>query len=152
MGRRYFDKHGYERGDYHYSDLIHRQIAYQKIYLPNREKYPLHFDQYQVHHIDGDKRNNHLSNLLIVTEEQHAKLHGKLRLDYDDINWLNDSLGIPRWELKKMIANQTSFASISLLFGKYGSTIKTLLWVITKIGLIAGFAILLIYYLFLYEF
>ena len=33
-----------------------------------------------VHHIDGDKWNNNPSNLMIVTREEHARIH------YDDIN------------------------------------------------------------------
>ena len=28
-----------------------------------------------VHHIDGDRENNHPSNLLLVTPEEHAKIH-----------------------------------------------------------------------------
>ena len=103
---------------------------------------------YQVHHIDGDKRNNHLSNLLLLTEEQHAKIHGKLDLSYDDIDWLNE-LGLSKWQIKKMIANQSDFSTISLLFGKHGFKIKTILSIITKIGLGAGLSITLIYYLFL---
>jgi hypothetical protein len=30
----------------------------------------------QVHHIDGDKMNNDLSNLQVVTPKEHAALHG----------------------------------------------------------------------------
>ena len=32
-----------------------------------------------VHHIDGNKLNNDLSNLLIMTNSEHAKLHGIIR-------------------------------------------------------------------------
>ena len=69
------DKNGYERGEIKHSDLIHRQVAYHKIYLPNKEDYSLRFSEYIVHHIDGNKLNNHSSNLLILTDEQHAKIH-----------------------------------------------------------------------------
>lgn len=30
-----------------------------------------------VHHIDGNKRNNDPSNLMIVTRAEHAKIHGR---------------------------------------------------------------------------
>ena len=35
-----------------------------------------------VHHLDGDRDNNHPSNLLLVTPEEHAKIHGN-----DFIKW-----------------------------------------------------------------
>lgn len=56
--------------------LIHRNIAYKEIYLKNREKYPLPFSKYQIHHIDGNKFNNSIKNLLILTREEHKKIHG----------------------------------------------------------------------------
>lgn len=73
---KYIDENGYERGYINHSDLIHRQIAYKEIYLKNREKYPLPFSSYVVHHKDEDKRNNLPSNLQLVTKEQHNKIHG----------------------------------------------------------------------------
>ena len=56
--------------------LIHRNVAYKEIYLKNREKYPLPFGKYQIHHIDGNKFNNSIKNLLILTREEHKKIHG----------------------------------------------------------------------------
>lgn len=70
------DKNGYPRGKINHSDLIHRQIAYSEIYLKNRDKYPLPFSKYQIHHKDGNKENFLPSNLQIVTEEEHRALHG----------------------------------------------------------------------------
>lgn len=32
-----------------------------------------------VHHIDGNKSNNDISNLMLLTNEEHVRLHGKLR-------------------------------------------------------------------------
>ncbi len=59
-----------------HSNLVHKQVAYREIYLKNKAKYPLPFSKYLVHHIDGDKQNNHVSNLQIVTREEHEKIHG----------------------------------------------------------------------------
>lgn len=73
---RRIDENGYERGKLEHSDLIHRQVAYREIYLKNRKNYPLPFSEYQIHHKDGNKRNNDVSNLQIVTEEEHRKIHG----------------------------------------------------------------------------
>lgn len=32
-------------------------------------------DDEVVHHIDGDKRNNSISNLVVVTRAEHARIH-----------------------------------------------------------------------------
>ena len=72
--RNYVDHNGYKRGKPKHSDLIHRQIAYKQIYLKNKKDYPLSFSEYQVHHIDENKKNNHVSNLQIVTSNEHKKI------------------------------------------------------------------------------
>jgi hypothetical protein len=48
--------------------LVHRWAAEKKY---GREA----VENKEVHHIDGDKRNNHSSNLLIVNKEDHYVLH-----------------------------------------------------------------------------
>ncbi len=71
----YIDENGY----YRWKDtqrLVHRDIAYKQIYLKNRDKYPLPFRCYQIHHIDRNKTNNRVDNLEILTEEEHRKVHG----------------------------------------------------------------------------
>lgn len=69
------DENGYLRwaGD---QRLVHRGVAYKKIYLPNKDKYPLSFSQYVVHHKDRNKKNNDVSNLQIITQEEHEGIHG----------------------------------------------------------------------------
>lgn len=66
------DKYGYERK---HSNLWSRKIAYHKLYLKHRGDFPLPFGEYEVHHIDGDKTNNKLENLAILTPEQHIDIH-----------------------------------------------------------------------------
>jgi len=73
---RYTDENGYKRGKLNHSDLIHRQIAYKEIYLKDRESYPLRFSEYVIHHKDGNKKNNKISNLQILTPEEHESIHG----------------------------------------------------------------------------
>lgn len=102
-GYNYVDENGYEHGSINHSDLVHRQIAYNEIYLLNKDAYPLPFSKYVVHHIDGDKRNNNISNLMIVTPEEHEKLHGILKP--------------MTWEQKKQRANKKDFSVIRLPFG-----------------------------------
>ena len=71
----YIDDRGYQR----YKEtnrLVHRDIAWKYVYSANRKKYPLRFSEYQVHHIDGDKRNNKWSNLELITKEEHEESQG----------------------------------------------------------------------------
>ena len=72
----YKDKNGYNREP---SNLIHRHRAYHHIYLKDRKKYPMSFEAYEVHHIDGDKNNNRMDNLAVLTPEQHDKAHEKMK-------------------------------------------------------------------------
>ena len=68
----YVDGNGYKR----HSNLVHREKAYEQIYKKNRDKYPLPFSEYVVHHKDGDKQNNDIQNLEILTPAEHEKVHG----------------------------------------------------------------------------
>lgn len=74
----YRDKRGYER---EHSDAVHRHRAYHHIYLKDRKKYPLPFEAYEVHHIDGDKTNNKMENLAVLTPEEHDKAHELMDLE-----------------------------------------------------------------------
>jgi len=75
MGITYIDEQGYQRYN-ETNRLVHRTIAWKYIYSANRTKYPLRFSEYQVHHIDGDKRNNKWNNLELVTEDEHEEKQG----------------------------------------------------------------------------
>jgi L-lysine 2,3-aminomutase len=66
--------------------LLHRDIAFREIYRKNRKKYPLPFSKYIVHHIDGNKLNNRIKNLLILTHEEHMKIHN---LPFDRLMQVN---------------------------------------------------------------
>ncbi len=70
----YEDEYGYIRENNH-SNAWHRKVAYHKIYLKNRKKYKLPFSKYEIHHIDGDKKNNLIGNLALLTTEEHIDLH-----------------------------------------------------------------------------
>lgn len=70
----HMDKNGYYRDES--GNLIHRTIAYEEIYLRNKHKYPLPFSAYIVHHKNKDKTDNRLSNLKILTQEEHERIHG----------------------------------------------------------------------------
>jgi hypothetical protein len=71
------DDNGYPIGDIKHSKLIHRQIAFNEIYVLNRQKYPLLFEEYIVHHINGDKENFALRNLYLCEQETHKIIHSE---------------------------------------------------------------------------
>jgi|SRR3989344_8892947 len=105
----YIDEQGYRRWNKSH-DRVHRTIAYKAIYLKEREKYPLEFKEYQVHHKDKNKENNRVENLELVHRAEHEKKHGIVRRERLEIaymkiwvlgifliliaNWLMDKVGI----------------------------------------------------------
>ena len=74
---RTIDKRGYVRNGY--GRLVHRDIAYHYLYKEGYKNgiYSQRFGSYDIHHIDRNKRNNHPSNLQILTREEHREVHGR---------------------------------------------------------------------------
>ncbi len=48
--------------------------VYEHIYVTEKYSRPIRIDEV-VHHLDGNRSNNNISNLLIVSRDQHNKLH-----------------------------------------------------------------------------
>ena len=78
----HLDTNGYWRDKF--NQLIHRSIAYKKIYLESPEDYPLPFEKYVIHHINKDKQDNRVSNLKVETPYEHNYRHGHIY--YSKIN------------------------------------------------------------------
>jgi len=75
----YLDDNGYYRFKSN-GELVHRWVARKMIYLPNRKQYPLPFFKYEIHHVNGNKRDNREDNLQILTQGQHETLHTCIEL------------------------------------------------------------------------
>lgn len=69
----HIDSRGYERDGY--GTLVHRKVAYRYLFKGWGDRGP--FGNFDVHHKDGNKRNNHPDNLEILTREEHDKKHKK---------------------------------------------------------------------------
>lgn len=48
------------------------------------------YEGHEVHHIDGDKQNNHPSNLKVLSKENHRELHRQQRKEEEGIRKPND--------------------------------------------------------------
>lgn len=100
----YIDKNGYER----HSSLVHREKAYEQIYKNNRDKYPLPFSEYVIHHKDENKKNNNIDNLEILTPEEHERKHRKHSF------WV---ILLIAWGIIITWTSWTSWTSKSIIFG-----------------------------------
>jgi len=57
--------------------LLHRVIAKEKMGSDI-------YEGFEVHHIDGDKHNNHPDNLKVLSKEEHRDLHERTRQQNDE--------------------------------------------------------------------
>lgn len=92
-------------------------------------------DEYDVHHIDGDKGNNDISNLQLLERHEHNKLHSQL-LTEEQRAWKRNNLAINarpkasewhkseegrRWHsehAKKQMQNMKVFTNTCIVCGK----------------------------------
>ena len=76
----YIDQRGYKRFKKD-GKLVHREIAYQRVYRKNKSSYPKRFSEYDVHHMDGNKLNNNPANLILKPRETHELTHEVKRIE-----------------------------------------------------------------------
>jgi len=77
----YLDDKGYLRFR-NSKRLVHRWKAQKHIFEPNRHLYPKSFKFYVVHHKDGNKLNNDVSNLEILSKPDHENRHSILPIKW----------------------------------------------------------------------
>ncbi|MBD3249837.1 hypothetical protein GF336_07355 [Candidatus Woesearchaeota archaeon] len=76
----FIDSKGYPR----FKDskrLVHRFVAEKYIWKKNKKKFPFPFEEYQVHHIDKDKKNYRSDNLKLLTVREHEIEHNLVRAE-----------------------------------------------------------------------
>ena len=56
---------------------LSRDIARRYIYVRNKEKYPLPFEEYKIYHIDGKLFNDAVENIYLCTKEQRNALYAE---------------------------------------------------------------------------
>jgi hypothetical protein len=56
---------------------LSRDIARKYIYVRNKEKYPLPFEEYKIYHIDGKLFNDAVENMYLCTKEQRNALYSE---------------------------------------------------------------------------
>lgn len=60
-----------------YPKLNKRRYVYEHVYVAEKKIGRLLRENEVVHHIDRNKTNNHPDNLMVLTKEEHSKLHQK---------------------------------------------------------------------------
>ena len=113
----YIDNNGYQR----FTDskrLFHRWIAEKEIFNKNKKKFTLPFEEYSVHHKDGNKLNNSSDNLEILTRSQHEQKHGLERIEWDLIRALTVAVLIMGvlWSFTNL-ANNYSLSNTTRIVG-----------------------------------
>lgn len=81
VGERSISDHGYTKiwvsDTYTLSDHVHCGSMYEHTMVMEQHLNRALYDNEVVHHIDGDKQNNQLDNLDVMTVKQHNKCHGQ---------------------------------------------------------------------------
>ncbi len=56
---------------------LSRDVARKHIYVKNKERYPLPFEEYKIHHIDGNLFNTAINNIYLCTKTQRNAIYAE---------------------------------------------------------------------------
>jgi len=73
-------------------------MNYRKFYQEHHNLSDEQMEGMDVHHIDGDRNNNDISNLQLLTPEEHAKIH-----EHDFVRWARIGAKLGQESLRKRI-------------------------------------------------
>jgi hypothetical protein len=84
-----------------------KTINYRKIYEQHYGKIPKDENNrsFQIHHIDGNRNNNDITNLLCVSIQEHYDIHYKQQ-DWGACYLIGRKMRIPVSELSELVRNQ----------------------------------------------
>jgi len=112
----YVDSQGYRRWK-DKKTLVHRSVAYNRIYIKDKKKYFCPFSEYQVHHIDKDITNNRVENLELIPIREHERRHKIIRYEYPVIYSLWIFLGVLfSWYIYIATASGYKFNGVGVIF------------------------------------
>lgn len=84
----YEGRYYYPRGTGYYYNSHLRKYLHQMVWITERGAIPR---GYEIHHIDFNRENNDISNLVCIPKEEHRKLHADLLTD-EQRQWRRNNL------------------------------------------------------------
>jgi hypothetical protein len=73
-----------------FNDILNKRVRlHDHVWHENTGHWPDHKNDEQIHHIDGDKNNNNIDNLLLVGVNEHSRIHKEYELVFLKLLKLN---------------------------------------------------------------
>lgn len=123
-GHKIFIKEGYECIDDGKFKYVHRLIMEEYLNRPLKTKE-------NIHHIDGNKRNNSKTNLNIINHSEHARHHAPENFPYDPKGSRNGMARLNEQKVREIIPKVNCESDIQSVADEYGVHYVTI-WDIWK--------------------
>ena len=92
-----------------YVDELEKRVkAHDYVWFKNYGSWPDGKNGEQIHHIDGDKDNNHINNLVLTDVSEHSKIHKEYELVYLKLL----KMGLLKFDIEKRGVDWNSFTEM----------------------------------------